>query len=103
MKELSMEVKIQRETDYYGLKYDIDCRIITDKQVEIADKYSETYCRNGKCLYNYACCQKCSCHSEDVGCTDLPVQDRCKVFFCSSVVRRINLEDRAILNLDFLL
>lgn len=97
-----MEARIEKEATYYGLKYDIDIREVTDEQVSISDRYSSIYCKAGKCQFNYACCRNCT-YLEKSGCREDPVPDCCRVFFCSPIIKKMRVEDRRVLDLDFLI
>lgn len=102
-KQEVMKRQIVKQAAYWGLKYDIDVIEITNKQIKIADKYSLLYCREKKCVYDYACCHKCHYHNSIKGCTDEIISDSCRVFFCSPIIKKMEREDRKALEIDFLL
>jgi len=91
---------IVNEAMTWGMQYDIYVIEVTEKQLALANKYANQYCRNGNCKYNYACCHKCY-HLKADGCNwgqvDIPVV--CNVFFCSFVLKQLPKNDLEILTL----
>ncbi|MBD3193546.1 MAG: hypothetical protein GF317_00720 [Candidatus Lokiarchaeota archaeon] len=97
-KNLSPTKKIRAEAEYFGIKCDLDYRI-TKNMLNIAKKYSEKYCRNNKCEFNYACCIECQ-KIDKKECN--PIPNRCRMFLCSFILKKISYKDVKKMDLEWL-
>lgn len=85
--------KIKQEAESWGIGYDVYAVELTQQQIDIAEKYSKVYCRNGKCEYNYSCCGNCV-RKTPTGCNQEDLNDVCIFFFCSFIIDKIPEEER---------
>ena len=83
-----------------GLEKDIE---ITDQQRKLATKISSKYCEDGKCIYGkvsgvmYECCSNCKRLTRN-GCTNKT--NKCLIYFCDSVRKKMNKLERNILRIN---
>lgn len=80
---------LQRGIYYYFFLSDID-RLIKSNPIrqQLADKISDRYCRDGKCEYNYMCCDECAIPKKP--CTKFERPQSCCIWFCDPILDKLN-------------
>jgi hypothetical protein len=80
---------LERGIYYYFFLSDID-RLIEPNPIrqQLADKISDKYCRNGKCKFDYMCCEECAISKKP--CTKFERPQSCCIWFCDPILDELN-------------